>query len=463
MSELRLERLSMCETTGTAVPAFTHLHGHTKFSRGDSTNTPLELVKKAFADGQKAIAVTDHGVASSWIEMFKACKSVTEDARAKERERLTEVGLPVDEDAIQQIGIKFIPGVEMYETDDRTIKSKAEMEEYGFSTHHFLLLPKNNEGLKNLNRIISDASEHGQFSGRNRTDMHVIRANGWGKDLVATSACLASRTSQLILKGDIDGAEKFALECADLFDEFYLELQDNNIKDQYIVNQGLQVIAERTGLPLVFTQDYHYLDAEDDDLHDTWICIGRKQSKHDPNRVGYDGGPYHFATQEEMFKSVEQGLIPLEAYANTVKIADSCNVEFNLKLNRFPKFPFLDKGHSADSQLRKLTLKRLWDYLLEEEEIGKFHDANEYLERLNYELKVISDKKYSDYFLILNDLMEFCHTSNIYTGPARGSGGGSLVAFLSRITDVDAVEHGLLFERFLNPERMSAPDKYLVA
>jgi DNA polymerase III subunit alpha len=442
---------------------FVHLHGHTRFSKGDSTSDPKELVRKAFNNGQKSIAVTDHGVASSWIYMTKACKEVTEEAQAEERKRLEEAGLPIDEEEIKKIGIKFIPGVEMYETNDRTIQNKAEMERLGYSTHHFLMLPKNQEGLKNLNRIISDASLNGQFYGRNRTDMEVIKKNGWGEGVIASTACLASRTSQLILNGDLQGAEDFAKYCATIFDEVYLELQDNNIKDQYIVNQGLMQISKNTGLPLVFTQDYHYVNADEQDLHDTWICIGRAQEKNDPNRQGYDGGPYHFATKEEMYESVKAGTIPQEAYDNTVVIADKCNVEFDLKLNRFPKYKFLPAGHTADSLLRHKSFQALWDYAVECDEDGSPIDMQKYTERLDYELEVISGKGYSDYFLILGDIFEFCESKGILTGPGRGSGAGSLVAYLNKITTVDSVKHDLLFERFLNPERMSAPDKRLVA
>jgi DNA polymerase-3 subunit alpha len=452
------EQASGSGSSNTEVPDFVHLHGHTLKSKGDATARPKDLVKKAFADGQRSIAVTDHGIASSWVEMAKACRDTTSEAQAEERRRLEEAGLPIDEDVIKQIGIKFIPGVEMYETNDRTIQNKAEMERLGYSTHHFLLLPVDNEGLKNLNRIISDASLNGQFYARNRTDMNTIQSNGWGKGLIATSACLASRTSQAILAGDLAGAQSFAEYCATIFDEFYLELQDNNIKDQYIVNQGLIQIAQNTGLPLVYTQDYHYVEANEQDLHDTWICIGRGQEKADPNRQGYDGGPYHFATQAEMWESVEQGRIPQEAYDNTVIIANKCNVEFDFKKNRFPKYKFVPVGYNADSYLYKQSFDALWDYAIDKDEMNQPINIDEYKERLAYELKVISDKGYSDYFLILGDIFGFCYRENIAVGPGRGSGAGSMVAYLNKITGLDPIEHKLLFERFLNPERMSSPD-----
>lgn len=437
---------------------FVHLHGHTLKSKGDATARPKALVKKAFDMGQKTIAVTDHGVASSWIEMAKACKEVTEDARKKAK----EINPNITDAELQAIGIKFIPGVEMYETNDRTIKSKAEMDQFGFSTHHFLMLPKNEEGLKNLNRIISDASWNGQFSGRNRTDMDTIVKNGWGKGIIATSACLASRTSRYILDGRYDEAKAFALKCNIIFDEFYLEVQDNNIKDQYIVNQALIQMSNETGLPLVYTQDYHYVNEDEKDLHDTWICIGRNNEKHDPNRQGYDGGPYHLASNDEMYEAVAQGRIPEEAYTNTVVIADKCNVEINLKLNRFPKYKFVPAGYTAASYLRKKCFDALWEFLSNRPD-GDEVDAEEYRKRLDYELDVINGKGYADYFLILDDVFSFCRRNNILTGPGRGSGAGAKVAFLLEITGLDPIKHRLLFERFLNPERASAPDKYLVA
>lgn len=445
------------------APPFVHLHGHSKWSKGDACSEPMELVKKAFASGMRAIAVTDHGVASSWIQMAKACKQVTEEAQAAERKRLEEAGFPIDEEAIKKIGIKFIAGVEIYETNDRTIQNKAEMQRLGYTTHHMVLLAKNNEGLKNLNRIISDASLNGQFYGRNRTDIDTIEKNGWGKGIIATSACLASRTSYLIINGRYEEAKEFALRCSQIFDAFYLELQDNNVKDQYIVNEALIRMSQETGLPLVFTQDYHYVNDDEADLHDTWICIGRGEEKYDPNREGYNGGPYHFATPEEMWQSVEKGIIPEEAYHNTVKIAEECNVELDFNRNRFPIYKYVPKGYTADSWLRHLSFNALWDYAIEREEMGRPIDMEIYTKRLEYELQVISEKQYPDYFLILGDIFGFCYANGIYVGPGRGSGAGSLVAFLNKITGIDPIEHNLLFERFLNPERMSAPDEVLAA
>lgn len=437
---------------------FCHLHGHTKFSIGDSTTDPYQIAKKALENGMKAFAITDHGIASSWIQAAKAAKQVTEEARAKEIKRREELGLPIDEKEINQIGVKFIPGIEIYETEDRLIKSKNEMKEKGYGHYHLLLLPKNNEGLVNLNKIISDASLNGLFDRRNRTDLRVIKENGWGKHIIATSACLASRLSKTILSGDYEKAKQLALEYASIFEEFYLELQDNGIKDQYIVNDALIRISQETGLPLVFTKDYHYLNADEQDAHDTWICIGRKLDKKEKDRLRYEGYPYHFATKEEMYESVKKGIIPQEAYENTVKIAEKCNVDFDFKKNRFPKYKFIPKGHTADTYLRTITFHRLLQYAIEQKELNTPIVLEEYMKRLDYELKVISDKGYSDYFLILHDIFSYCKKSKIPYGPGRGSGAGSLVAFLCDITGVDPIRHGLLFERFLNPERMSMPD-----
>lgn len=452
------EPLDTIPTQSETELDFVHLHGHSRFSVLDSTSDPIELARKAIRDGQRSIALTDHGVASGWLEMYKACKLATKEAQDAERERLITAELPVDEDEISKIHLKFIPGVEMYETNDRLVQSKAEMELNGYSTHHFLLLPKNQKGLTHLNYIISDASLNGQFYGKNRTDMDTIDRNNWGEGLIATSACLASRTSRLILAGDIAGAEHFALRCAAIFDEFYLELQDNKISDQYIVNDGLKEIARRTGLPLIFTQDYHYVNEEEQDMHDTWICIGRKNLKSDTTRQGYDGGPYHLATKEEMYESVLNGIIPQQAYDNTVVVADQCNVEFDLKLNRFPKYKFLPKGYCADTLIRQIAEDSLNDYLIKRHGVGRPIDPVPYVERLNKELDVIIGKGFSDYFLIIEDITSFCHDNNIYVGPGRGSAAGSLLSYLLKITRIDPIEHNLLFERFLNPERMSSPD-----
>ena len=361
------------------------------------------------------------------------------------------------------VGECILHNCEIYETEDRLIKSKNEMKEKGYGHYHLLLLPKNNEGLVNLNKIISDASLNGLFDRRNRTDLRVIKENGWGKHIIATSACLASRLSKTILSGDYEKAKQLALEYASVFEEFYLELQDNGIKDQYIVNDALIQISQETGLPLVFTKDYHYLNADEQDAHDTWICIGRKLDKKEKDRLRYEGYPYHFATKEEMYESVKKGIIPQEAYENTVKIAEKCNVDFDFKKNRFPKYKFIPKGHTADTYLRTITFHRLLQYAIEQKELNTPIVLEEYMKRLDYELKVISDKGYSDYFLILHDIFSYCKKSKIPYGPGRGSGAGSLVAFLCDITGVDPIRHGLLFERFLNPERMSSPDEIFVA
>lgn len=419
---------------------FVHLHGHSKYSVRDSISLPKRLAKKAKAMGQTAIALTDHGIASGWIEMAKACK---------------------------EEGIKFIPGTEIYETFDRTIKTKAEAEQLGYTIphpdgnmkyhFHFLMLPKDNDGLKNLNRIISDASLVGRFSGNNRTDMDTIKKNGWGKGIIATTACLSSRTSLYILNNQYDKAKAFALECSQIFDEFYLELQDNNVKDQYIVNQALIQMSQETGLPLVFTADYHYVEETDADMHDNWVCIGWGAEK-EPGKMKYNGGPYHLASTQEMYKSVEQGVVPEEAFRNTKRIADSINVEFDFSVSRFPKYPFIPTGYNADGYLHHIAMKALHEYLIYKEEQGDPVDADVYIKRLDYELEVIKGKGFSDYFLILDDVFDFCRKNKIRTGPGRGSGAGSLVNFVLEITKIDPIEHKLLFERFLNPERMSNPD-----
>lgn len=428
--------ITICNATSQGTQTredFVHLHGHTKYSARDSTSEPKLLVERAKELGMTAIAVTDHGIASGWIEMAKLCK---------------------------EADIKFIPGVEMYETDDRTLKTQKEMTEIGvtkFDGYHFLMIAKSDEGLKNLNRIVSDGSMKGHYNKRNRTDMDTIEANGWGKGIIATTACIGSRSSQLILEGRLDEAKAFNLRCANIFDGFYLELQENGIKDQRIINEALIEMSKETGIPLVLTQDYHYVDLKDEDMHDNWICVGWAADK-DPNKNKYPGGPYHLASSDEMWELVDQGVIPEEAYLNAAKIAEECNVAFDFKKNRYPKYNFNPIGYDSDSHFKHLAFNNLWAYAVTEAEKGNYIDMMAYTKRLQYETEVICDKGYSDYFLILEDLFRYAEKVGILIGPGRGSGAGSLVAYLLDITGLDPIVHKLLFERFLNPERMSSPD-----
>lgn len=410
---------------------FVEMHLHTKYSAKDALCDPEEAVARMKQLGFKATAVSEHGVLYSVVEMAKACK---------------------------KHGLKFIPGCEVYETDDRTHHKKA-----GQRVHHFLLLAANNQGYQDLMRIVSDAATVGKFDDNERTDFDFIERNGLGKNIIATSACLGGRIAQLLINNQYDEAKKVALRLKDMFLQFFLEVQDNEVKDQNIVNLQLIKLSEETGIPLILTSDVHYVYPTDGEHHDTLICIGFNNKKHDPNRYRYEGNfPYYIRSPKEIYTWARKKGIPLEAVYNTKVVADYCDVEIPMGLDLLPLFP-VPSGFDTGSFMARLCYDSLERYAIQRAKDGSPLDMNEYIERLNMELDVIIGKDYPGYFLTLWDFVQFLHREHIFQGPGRGSAAGSLSAYLLGITKLDPIVYDLQFERFLNPERDSLPDEILVA
>lgn len=443
---------------------FAHLHGHTIFSKLDALTKPDALMKKAKDSGMDIVAVTEHGRMNGWYQLTKSA---------------------------EKYGVKVILGCEVYLTKDRTLKNPKQIKELrqgtdvAYANTHMVLLPHTQEGLKNLQHIVSDGSINGGMTVYGqwfaRTDIDVIKENGWGKGLIASTSCITSRVSKYIHEGRRDLAEQHIDEIREIFDDLYLEVQINDVKDEFVdqelVNKFIVEYAEEVGLPIVLTQDYHYLEEQDRKPHNLWKVIGNpidakkaKAGKKDinlDNDNGFGGRPVHFATPEEMYeKVITHPFIPEDAFHNTYKIAEKCveNIPEGksslLELGRdlYPKFRDLEEGETVDEHLQKKVfegLERRYEQFGNE---GKPYDKQEYIDRANYELGIISQMGYSDYFLVLKDIFDFCEQEDILTGPGRGSAVGSLVSYAIRITHVDPIEYGLLFERFLNPERVSPPD-----
>jgi DNA polymerase III subunit alpha len=402
------------------------MHIHTKYSSKDALSDPDEYCKRAKELGYTTVTATEHGVLYSAVEMAQAAK---------------------------KYGLKFIPGCEVYETDNRMHHARAGQEVY-----HFLLLAANDQGYKDLMTIVSDASTIGKFDDNERTDFNFIEANGLGKNLIATSACLGGRISQLILAGEKEEAKKVAKRLKKMFYAFYFELQDNEIKDQGIVNMELIEMSKELGIPVVLTSDIHYVYPEDGEHHDTLICIGFNNKKNDPNRYRYEGDfPYYLRSPKDKYDWAKKNNIPIQAIYNTKLIADHCDVHIPMGLDLLPEFP-CPTGFDPASFMERLCYDSLQEYLQKQTAKGHYMNVQEYIDRLNMEVKVIRDKNYPGYFLTLWDFVQFLKRENIFLGPGRGSAAGSLIAYLLGITKLDPIIYDLQFERFLNPERNSMPD-----
>lgn len=437
-----------------------HIHNHSIYSINDSSAKPDELAKRAVELGIDTLVLTDHGNISGVIQMKKACKAV---------------------------GIKFIPACEMYESPDRTEKSsskksKAEDEESANGIYHITMLPVNNQGWQDLQTLIADANTVG-FHRKPRTDMHIIEEQGLGKNIIATSGCLGSFTSQLLLAGRYDEAKKEAVRRSKLFHAYFLEIQDNGSREQDMVNMQLIQMSQETGIPLVYAKDVHYVRAEDQPAHHTLVAMSRKQTIYEC--APYAGtNTYHLASAEEVYDWADENNIPYEAIENTCKIADMCNVDLELGKDLMPDYPHCPPGHTPTTFIRKL----LYDYMIEFVEKLNTRKARrnikKYIKRLESELDTILLKGFPSYFLILWDILlwatnrkawkrievneqwlkenpdnaKYEFYPEYYVGPGRGSAAGSLVAYLLGITKLDPIEYDFMFERFLNPYRNSPPD-----
>lgn len=393
---------------------FTHLHLHTPYSLLDGFTKIDQMLEKAKNSGMNAVAVTDHGNMFGAVEFYKKAK---------------------------KIGIKPIIGCEMY-TAARTVNDKESIDK---KSGHLILLAKNNEGYQNLIKLVSIAYVDG-FYYKPRVDYELLRK--YSKGLIALSACLAGDIQQNLLAGNYKKAKEIALYLEDTFGEnnFYLEMQDHGIREQKLVNVYLRKLSQDTGIPLVATNDVHYVNKSDSKEHEILLCIQTNKTLSDEHRMEFETKEFYFKTAEEMYE-----LFPgdTQALENTCKIADMCNIEFEFGSYHLPEYK-APEGYTAESFFIKLCEKGLKErYKTITPEIRQ---------RFDYEIDTIRNMGYVEYFLIVWDFINYAKNMNIAVGPGRGSAAGSIVSYCLKITDVDPLRFNLLFERFLNPERISMPD-----
>ena len=395
--------------------SFVHLHVHSEYSLLDGACRIDGLMDRVKELGQTAVALTDHGVMYGCIDFYKAAKAA---------------------------GIKPIIGCEVYVAPRRMTDKVHGLDQ---ESYHLVLLCENQKGYENLCYMVSEAFLHG-FYGKPRIDLELLEQRHEG--LIALSACLGGAIPQALLHEDYQGAREYALRLSNMFgpDRFYLELQDHGIEAQRPVNQGLQRLAREEGLPLVITNDAHYLRKEDADMQDVLLCIQTGKTVDDQNRMRFETQEFYLKSEEEL-----RALFPGcdEAFSNTQKIADMCNVEFTFHEYHLPAYP-VPEGYTNEEYFRKLCYEGFQERYPEE--------PKEYRERMEYEISVISSMGYVNYYLIVWDFIHYAKQAGIPVGPGRGSGAGSIVAYCIHITEVDPMKYGLIFERFLNPERVSMPD-----
>lgn len=396
--------------------SFAHLHVHTEYSLLDGSNKIKEYVARVKELGMNSAAITDHGVMYGVIDFYREAKKQ---------------------------GINPILGCEVYVAPNSRFDRETTGGEDRY--YHLVLLAENNEGYANLMKIVSKGFVEGYYY-KPRIDKSVLREYSGG--LIALSACLAGEVSRYLTKGLYDEAKKVALEYKDIFGEgnFFLELQDHGIPEQSLVNQQLIKMSQETGIELVATNDVHYTYVEDAVPHDILLCIQTGKKLSDENRMRYEGGQYYVKSPEEM-----RAIFPyaVQALDNTQKIADRCHVEIEFGVTKLPKYDVPD-GMTSWDYLQKLCYEGL------ERHYGD--RAKEIKERLDYELGTIQNMGYVDYFLIVWDFVKYAKDHDIAVGPGRGSAAGSLVSYCLGITTIDPIRYNLLFERFLNPERVSMPD-----
>lgn len=395
--------------------AFTHLHNHTEYSLLDGASRIEQLVKSAKQKGQTALAITDHGVMYGVIDFYRACKKQ---------------------------GIKPVIGCEVYVAPHSRFDKTSAYEKY----YHMVLLCENNEGYQNLIKLVSKGFTEGFYS-KPRIDDELLKQ--YNKGLICLSACLAGEIPQALLDGNYDGAKQKALFYQSIFgrENFFIELQDHGIEEQKKINPQLIRLASEIGAELVVTNDSHYIDKKDSFTHSILLCIQTNRTVNDVDRMEFQTSEFYLKTEEEM-----RALFPNlpQAYDNTQKIADRCNVEFEFGIRKLPRF---DVPNNEDhyEYFRRKCYEGLYRHY------GQNPDKS-LTDRLEYELATISKMGFVDYYLIVNDFVQYAKSEKIPVGPGRGSGAGSLCAYCIGITAVDPIKYNLLFERFLNPERVSMPD-----
>ncbi len=415
----------------THISPFVHLHVHTEYSLLDGAIRIKQMLDKAKRLGMDAVAITDHGNLFGAVRFF---------------------------DQAANKGIKPILGCEIYVAPGHR-QDRAPSPDGGPNAHHLILLVMNDEGYKNLSRLVTLGHLEG-FYYHPRVDVELLREFNGG--LIALSACLKGIVPYLINHGRIEEAKQKAVELASVFDKerFYLELQANNLPEQISVNGILKELSHELSIPLVATNDCHYLNREDSEAHDVLLCIQTGKSIDDPNRMKFSTNELFFKSRQEMESSLD-GSGDTEALENTVEIARRCQYEMEFGHYKYPVFTVPDK-RSLDELLAEEAQKGLKRRLAqkEQEEGTTFSSelVTEYRERLDFELDTITKMGFSGYFLIVADFIDYARRSHIPVGPGRGSAAGSLVAYCLNITDIDPMKYGLLFERFLNPQRISMPD-----
>lgn len=407
--------------------SFTHLHVHTEFSLLDGSSKIKEITKRAKELGMDSLAITDHGVMYGAIDFYRAALAN---------------------------GIKPIIGCEVYVAPGSRFDKEANAGEDRY--YHLILLAENNKGYANLCKIVSKGFVDG-FYYKPRVDYEVLRE--FHEGIICLSACLAGEVQRFLERGDYQAGKEAALRYLDIFgkDNYFLELQDHGILEQKTVNQQLLRLSDELGVDLVCTNDVHYTYADDVEAHDILLCIQTGKKKSDEDRMRYEGGQYYLKSPEEMadlFKYAPQAL------ENTEKIAKRCNVTFEFGVTKIPSFP-VPKGYTSWTYLKELCEnglhKRYPAFKGEKDENCKL-SREELEDRLNYELNTIKSMGYIEYFLIVWDFIHFAKSSGIAVGPGRGSAAGSIVSYCLEITDIEPMRYNLIFERFLNPERVSMPD-----
>ena len=395
--------------------SFTHLHVHTEYSLLDGSGKIKEMVARAAELGMDSLAITDHGAMYGTVDFYKAAKAA---------------------------GIKPLIGCEIYVTAGSRFEREAIKGDDRY--YHLVLLAENDTGYHNLMKIVSSGFTEG-FYYKPRVDYEILERYSDG--IIALSACLAGIVPKLICRGKYQEARDEALRLQEIFGEgnFFLELQDHGIPEQKMVNSQLLRMSEEENIPLVCTNDIHYTYADDAEAHDILLCIQTGKQQSDENRMRYEGGQYYMKSPEEM-----EALFPYapEAVENTARIAARCNVEIEFGVQKLPEYD-VPEGFTAYEYLEHLCREGLH---------GRYAEPEKYEERLNYELNIIRQMGYVDYFLIVWDFINFARSNDIMVGPGRGSAAGSIVAYCLHITDIDPIKYNLLFERFLNPERVSMPD-----
>ena len=395
---------------------FTHLHVHTEYSLLDGSNKIKEYVARVKELGMDSAAITDHGVMYGVIDFYRAAR---------------------------EAGINPILGCEVYVAPGSRFDKDTGTGEDRY--YHLVLLAENNKGYSNLMKIVSKGFVEG-FYYKPRVDMELLRE--YHEGIIALSACLAGEVSRYLTRGMYEDAKAAALRYQDIFGKgnFFLELQDHGISEQQEVNRQLLRMHQETGIELVATNDVHYTTAEDADPHDILLCLQTGKKLADEDRMRYEGGQYYVKSPEEM-----ERLFPyaLEALENTHKIAERCHVEIEFGVTKLPKYD-VPEGYTSWEYLNKLCFDGLSE---------RYHPVTQELkDRLEYELSTIKNMGYVDYFLIVWDFIKYARDNDIMVGPGRGSAAGSLVAYTLGITQLDPIRYDLLFERFLNPERVSMPD-----